>query len=220
MRFAHFLSVFFGFALMASCKPADESLSTSAEKKPAASAGASTVKVKLTTNHGEIVLELDAAKAPITVENFRSYVDKKQYDGTAFHRVIDGFMIQGGGFSLDDGQLVEKPTGPTIRNESNNGLRNLRGTVAMARKPDPDSATAQFFINVNDNSMLDYPNHGGYTVFGKVTKGMEVVDKIKSVSTGTGTLRMRHPSAGQLMSSPAQDIPNSPVLIESAVIVP
>lgn len=220
MRFAPFLSVFFGFAVMASCKPADESSSTASEKKSATPAGAPTVVVKLTTNLGEMVLELDAAKAPITVKNFRSYVEKKQYDGTVFHRIIDGFMIQGGGFALDNGQLVEKPTGPTIRNESNNGLRNLRGTIAMARKPDPDSATAQFFINVNDNSMLDYPNNGGYTVFGKVTKGMDVVDKIKSVSTGTGTLRMRHPSSGQLISSPTQDIPESPVLIESVVIVP
>jgi peptidyl-prolyl cis-trans isomerase A (cyclophilin A) len=137
---------------------------------------------------GDIVLELNAEKAPITVENFLSYVNKKHYDGTVFHRVIDGFMIQGG-FAVTDGKLVEKASGKGIKNESQNGLKNERGTIAMARTNDPDSATAQFFINVVDNAMLNYPSNGGYAVFGKVVEGMDVVDKIKAVKTGVSQLR-------------------------------
>ncbi len=137
------------------------------------------------TSMGDIVLELNAEKAPITVENFLGYVKKKHYDGTAFHRVIDGFMIQGGGFTVKDGMLSEKETGKGIVNESKNGLKNDRGTIAMARTNDPNSATAQFFINVVNNDMLNFPNNNGYAVFGKVTEGMDVVDKIKAVKTGS-----------------------------------
>lgn len=118
-------------------------------------------KVRLKTSLGEIVIELDKEKAPVTVANFLGYVEKKQYDGTIFHRVISNFMIQGGGFALDSGRMVEKPTGKPITNEGQNGLKNDRGTIAMARTSDPDSATAQFFINTKDNAGLNYPSNGG-----------------------------------------------------------
>ena len=141
------------------------------------------MSVLLTTNHGQITLELDADKAPKTVENFLSYVRSGHYDGTIFHRVIDGFMIQGGGFSPD---MRQKPTEDPVENEANNGLSNDRYTIAMARTSDPHSASAQFFINVNDNDFLNYPGSDGwgYCVFGKVTSGTEVVDKIGKVDTG------------------------------------
>jgi peptidyl-prolyl cis-trans isomerase A (cyclophilin A) len=139
--------------------------------------------VVIKTSEGEIRVQLDAEKAPITTKNFLTYVDKKFYDGTIFHRVIDGFMIQGGGLTKD---LDEKTTREPIKNESRNGLQNLRGAIAMARTNDPDSATSQFFINVQNNAGLDYPNNnGGYAVFGHVIAGMDVVDKIKSVPTTT-----------------------------------
>jgi peptidyl-prolyl cis-trans isomerase A (cyclophilin A) len=137
-------------------------------------------KVKLATSAGDIVLELDAAKAPKSVQNFVAYVKAGHYDGTVFHRVIDGFMIQGGGM---DAQLREKPTRAPIPLEAGNGLSNLRGTLAMARTADPNSATAQFFINVVDNRPLDSYG-GGYAVFGRVIAGMDVVDKIRAVPTG------------------------------------
>lgn len=138
--------------------------------------------VIMETSMGNIKIELDAAKAPVTVKNFLEYVDAKFYDGTVFHRVIPTFMIQGGG--LVPG-LKEKKTRAPIRNESANGLSNLRGTLAMARTNDPDSATAQFFINVANNDRLDgSPQRAGYAVFGKVIEGMDVVDKIKAVETG------------------------------------
>jgi peptidyl-prolyl cis-trans isomerase B (cyclophilin B) len=138
--------------------------------------------VILTTNHGKIKLELDAKKAPKTVENFLSYVRSGHYDGTIFHRVIDGFMIQGGGFEPG---MKQKPTNAQIENEAKNGLKNEPYTVAMARTSDPHSASAQFFINIKNNSFLDYPGQDGwgYCVFGKVVEGMDVVDKIKSVKT-------------------------------------
>jgi peptidyl-prolyl cis-trans isomerase A (cyclophilin A) len=167
------------FPLIASCEPAKQA-EKSADKPAVA---AKMVKVRLKTSKGDIVLELDPEKAPITVENFVSYVKKKQYDGTVFHRVINGFMIQGGGFAQEGQALTEKPTGKGIVNEGKNGLKNDRGTIAMARTNDPNSATAQFFINVVDNNMLNFPNNGGYAVFGKVVQGMEVVDKIKAVAT-------------------------------------
>lgn len=140
-------------------------------------------QVVITTNMGTIELELNEEKAPVTVKNFLSYVDSKFYDGLIFHRVIDGFMIQGGGFNE---QMKEKETKAPIKNEAKNGLRNDTGTIAMARTQDPDSATAQFFINVNDNSSLNYPSPDGhgYAVFGKVTSGMHVVNRIKMVKTG------------------------------------
>lgn len=173
-------------------------------------------KVRLKTNLGSIVIELSNEKAPITVANFLGYVNRKHYDGTVFHRVIDGFMIQGGGFAREDKDLVEKPVGPSITNEGKNGLKNVRGSIAMARTSDPDSATSQFFINVADNAMLDFPNNGGYAVFGKVVEGMDVVDKIKSTATGTSILNMRHPASGNKIQMPATDVPKQAVVIQSA----
>jgi len=140
-------------------------------------------KVRLATTLGDIVVELDREKAPKTVENFVQYVKAGHYDGTVFHRVIDNFMIQGGGMKAD---LSEKPTRAPIPLESGNGLANVRGTLAMARTSDPNSATAQFFINLKDNAFLDKANSrdgNGYAVFGKVVSGMDVVDKIKVVAT-------------------------------------
>jgi peptidyl-prolyl cis-trans isomerase A (cyclophilin A) len=136
--------------------------------------------VVIDTSMGEITVQLDAEKAPITTKNFLDYVDEKYYDGTIFHRVIPRFMIQGGGF---DEQLSQKRQGlrAPIRNESGNGLTNMKGTIAMARTPDPNSATSQFFINHKDNAFLDQGD--GYAVFGKVTDGMDVVDKIANVQT-------------------------------------
>ncbi|MCM5679879.1 peptidylprolyl isomerase [Schlegelella sp. S2-27] len=160
--------------------------------------------VKMTTSMGDIVLQLDAAKAPKSVENFLQYVKEGHYDGTVFHRVIDGFMIQGGGFTPD---MNQKPTRAPIPLESRNGLSNLRGTVAMARTMDPNSATAQFFINLKDNAFLDAANSrdgNGYAVFGKVVAGMGVVDKIKSVPT---TSKGMH-----------QNVPAEPVLIKKVTV--
>lgn len=161
--------------------------------------------VTLKTNYGDITLELDEAKAPESVKNFIEYARSGHYNGTVFHRVIDGFMIQGGGFTKD---MDQKPTKAPIKNEAANGLKNKRGTIAMARTSDPNSATAQFFINVSDNDFLDYrgpaPHTIGYAVFGKVSKGMDIVDKIKGVSTGS--------------SGGYQDVPKSPVIIESVEV--
>jgi peptidyl-prolyl cis-trans isomerase B (cyclophilin B) len=138
--------------------------------------------VILTTNHGKIKLELDAEKAPKTVENFLAYVRAGHYDGTIFHRVIDGFMIQGGGFEPG---MKQKPTNDPIENEAKNGLKNEPYTIAMARTSAPHSASAQFFINIKNNGFLDYPGQDGwgYCVFGKVMEGTDVVDKIKAVKT-------------------------------------
>ncbi len=214
------LLAFFLFPILASCQPAER---TTGEEAPAAPAEASPAealhKVRLKTNQGDIVLELDSAKAPVSVKNFLGYVEKKHYDGTVFHRVMDGFMIQGGGFGLEGGNLVEKQTGDGIKNEGQNGLKNDRGTIAMARTNDPDSATAQFFINVADNAGLNFPSNGGYAVFGKVVEGMEVVDKIKAVATGVAPLQMRHPVSGQTMESRQPNVPVVPVVIETATVV-
>ncbi|MEW9580147.1 peptidylprolyl isomerase [Paraburkholderia sp. DGU8] len=162
--------------------------------------------VELHTNHGVIKLELDAEKAPKSVENFLNYVKAGHYDNTVFHRVIDGFMIQGGGFEPG---MKQKPTAEPINNEANNGLKNVNGSVAMARTNDPHSATAQFFINVNDNDFLNHssptPQGWGYAVFGKVVEGMDVVEKIKKVKTGSKGFH--------------QDVPADDVVIEKAVIV-
>lgn len=160
--------------------------------------------VILTTNHGTIKLELDAEKAPKTVENFLAYVNSGHYDGTIFHRVIDGFMIQGGGFEPG---MKQKPTNDPIENEAKNGLKNEPYTVAMARTSSPHSASAQFFINIKNNSFLDYPGQDGwgYCVFGKVVEGMDVVDKIKSVKTTR---------AGMFA-----DVPVENVVIEKAEVV-
>nr|WP_272866933.1 peptidylprolyl isomerase [Halothiobacillus neapolitanus] len=164
--------------------------------------------VKIVTNMGAITVEMDADKAPKTVENFLSYVKSGFYNDTIFHRVIPGFMIQGGGFTPD---FRQKPTQAPIANEANNGLSNRRGTIAMARTSDPNSATAQFFINVADNKFLDYSGPSmrgaGYAVFGHVTSGMDVVDKIVSTPTG---------AAGPF----PQDVPKKTVLIESIKVLP
>ncbi|WP_372940729.1 peptidylprolyl isomerase [Shewanella sp.] len=141
--------------------------------------------VTLHTNFGDITLQLDAEKAPLTVANFMKYVEDGFYDNTIFHRVIDGFMIQGGGFTEDMGQ---KRSNEAVKNEANNGLSNRKGTIAMARTSDPHSATAQFFININDNTFLDFKSETsqgwGYCVFGEVVEGLDVVEKIKAVATG------------------------------------
>ena len=139
-------------------------------------------KVKLTTSMGDVVVELDAEAAPVTVKNFLKYTEENFYNGTIFHRVMPNFMVQGGGFGSD---MAEKPANASIVNEANNGLKNDRGTIAMARTNDPDSATCQFFINHTDNDFLNYggPNGPGYAVFGKVVEGMDVVDEIASVQT-------------------------------------
>jgi|TARA_Y100001934_G_C12069029_1_gene639091 cyclophilin family peptidyl-prolyl cis-trans isomerase len=168
-------------------------------------------KVILSTNHGDITIELNAEKAPITVKNFLKYVDSKYYDGTIFHRVINNFMIQGGGFA-DADPPAQKPTNPPIKNEGKKaGLSNTRGTISMARTNDPNSATSQFFINVVDNSKSLDPggfSPDGYAVFGKVTAGMDVVDKIKAVDTGTGQLKT---SVG---IRPMGDVPKEKVIIK------
>jgi cyclophilin family peptidyl-prolyl cis-trans isomerase len=196
---------------LALCEPAKE-----AEKPVAAK---STQKVRLKTSQGDIVIELNAEKAPITVANFLGYVKKKHYDGTVFHRVMNDFMIQGGGFEVAGGKLVEKPTGAGIKNEGKNGLKNDLGTVAMARTSDPDSATAQFFINVKDNTGLNFPSNGGYAVFGKVVEGMDVVEKIKAVPTGETKLTMLHPATGAKLEMASQDVPKDNVVIVSASIL-
>lgn len=165
---------------------------------------ASAQKVRLATSAGDIVLQLERDKAPKTVDNFLAYVKSGHYAGTVFHRVIPTFMIQGGGMDKD---LVEKKTQPPIALESANGLSNARGAVAMARTSDPNSATAQFFINVQDNAFLDQPNSrdgNGYAVFGKVVEGMDVVDKIRAVPTAN--------------KGPHQNVPVEPVLIKKATL--
>ncbi|WP_374513875.1 peptidylprolyl isomerase [Niveibacterium sp.] len=162
--------------------------------------------IKLHTSLGVITLELDAEKAPKTVKNFIEYVESGHYNGTIFHRVIDGFMVQGGGMTPD---MQQKPTRDTIENEANNGLKNERGTIAMARTQAPHSASAQFFINVADNEFLNYRSSDlqgwGYCVFGKVVEGMDVVDKIRAVKTGRRGF--------------FQDVPNEDVIIERAEVV-
>ena len=160
--------------------------------------------IKLNTSKGDILIELDEEKAPISCANFRKYVEDGHYDGTIFHRVINNFMIQGGGFTPD---MMQKTTREPIENEAKNGLKNEAGTIAMARTMDPHSATAQFFINLSNNSFLDYPGQDGwgYAVFGKVTEGMDVVNAIKGVET---TSKAGH-----------SDVPAETVVIEKVEIV-
>ena len=162
--------------------------------------------VKLHTNHGVITLELDADKAPLTVANFLAYVESGHYNNTVFHRVIDGFMIQGGGFEPG---MTQKPTGEQIKNEADNGLKNERGTVAMARTQDPHSATAQFFINVANNDFLNYRSPDlqgwGYCVFGRVSEGEDVIEAIRKVKTGSSGFH--------------QDVPKEDVIIERVEVV-
>ena len=165
-----------------------------------------TTRVQIKTTYGTMTLELDGEKAPKTVENFLSYINDSFFDGTIFHRVIDNFMIQGGGFESD---MSQKSAGEPIENEADNGLKNDRGTIAMARTMDPHSATAQFFINVRDNDFLNHTGKNmqgwGYTVFGKLVDGESVLDKIRVVETGN--------KAGH------QDVPKEPIVIESVTIV-
>lgn len=165
------------------------------------------VRVRLDTSHGDVLLELDPARAPATVENFLNYVRDGFYDGTVFHRVIPGFMVQGGGFTAE---LQQKPTGAAIRNEADNGLRNTTGSIAMARTADPHSATAQFFINVADNDFLDHRSPDargwGYAVFGRVIEGMQVVERIVAIPT--------------VQRGPLTDLPGETVTIERATIEP
>jgi peptidyl-prolyl cis-trans isomerase B (cyclophilin B) len=163
--------------------------------------------IELHTNHGLIKIQLDADKAPKTVANFISYVENGHYDNTVFHRVIDGFMIQGGGFEPG---MKQKPTDAPVDNEANNGLKNVKGSVAMARTNDPHSATAQFFINVADNDFLNHssptPQGWGYCVFGRVVEGLDVIDAIRKVKTGSKGFH--------------QDVPVDDVVIEKAVVTP
>jgi len=174
-------------------------------------------RVVLETTKGEIVLELNAEKAPKTVANFLQYVDDGFYDGVVFHRVIEDFMVQGGGFALEeDGTIEQKETRGTIENEARNGLKNVRGSIAMARLSDPHSASAQFFINHGDNENLDYPSFDGwgYAVFGKVVEGMDVVDAIAGVETAERMLRAR--AGGQVMERPMENVPVENVVITRA----
>ena len=161
--------------------------------------------VEMKTNQGTVVIELYADKAPKSVSNFLKYIQDGFYNGTVFHRVIDGFMIQGGGFTPD---MKQKETRAPIENEAKNGLKNAVGTLAMARTSDPHSATAQFFINLVDNVALDYPSRDGwgYAVFGKVTQGIDVVQKVAKVKTGN--------------AGPFQNVPSTPVVIESVKLLP
>ena len=172
-------------------------------------------KVLLETNQGDITIELNEEKAPITVKNFISYVEKKFYDNTIFHRIIDGFMIQGGGFSNEEMPAQKKPDDPIKNEGKKSGLSNVRGSIAMARTNDPHSATSQFFINVVDNKNLDPGGFSadGYAVFGKVTKGMDVVDKIKSVKTGSTPLKTLR-GVGAM-----RDVPLKKVIIKSAKLL-
>ncbi len=198
----------------APAKPAAKAPAKTAPAKPKAADAPATEadktasKVLIKTNLGDMTVELYPDKAPKTVENFLAYVNGKFYDGTIFHRVIDNFMIQGGGFTPE---LRQKATRPAIPNEAKNGLSNTRGTLAMARTGDPNSATAQFFINVVDNARLDYTSDAngstwGYCVFGKVVSGLDVVDKIKAVPTG---------AQGPFKS----DVPTTPVVIEKISVI-
>ena len=172
-------------------------------------------KVLLETNHGDITVELNEEKAPITVKNFISYVEKKFYDNTIFHRIIDGFMIQGGGFSNEEMPAQKKPDDPIKNEGKKSGLSNIRGSIAMARTNDPHSATSQFFINVVDNKNLDPGGFSadGYAVFGKVTKGMDVVDKIKSVKTVSTPLK----TLGGVGAM--RDVPVKKVIIKSVKLL-
>jgi len=197
----------------APAKPAAKAPAKAAPAKPKAEPAVSEAdktasKVLIKTNLGDMTVELYPDKAPKSVENFLAYVNGKFYDGTIFHRVIDNFMIQGGGFTPE---LRQKATRPAIANEAKNGLSNTRGTLAMARTGDPNSATAQFFINVVDNPRLDFTSEAngstwGYCVFGKVISGLDVVDKIKAVPTG---------AQGPFKS----DVPTTPVVIEKISVI-
>ena len=168
-------------------------------------AALATPTIEMQTSMGKIVIDLDSEKAPRSVQNFLQYVNEGFYNGTVFHRVIPDFMIQGGGFTVD---MEQKPTPRKVENEARNGLKNDRGTLAMARTADPNSASSQFFINHRDNASLNYPSPdgAGYAVFGKVTQGMDVVDRIARVATGNRSMH--------------QNVPLEPVIIQSVKIIP
>lgn len=202
------------FSLFLMCGLATTAVAASKTQKKAAKLAPSVVIME--TNLGTIEIELNGKAAPKTVKNFLAYVDSKFYDNTVFHRVISNFMIQGGGFEVKGKTLTQKKTEKPIVNEAKNGLLNARGTIAMARTSDPDSATSQFFINVVDNKALDYPNPDGhgYAVFGKVVVGMDVVDKIKAVKTHQGLLSSRLPN-GTYRESPARDVPVQSVILKT-----
>jgi cyclophilin family peptidyl-prolyl cis-trans isomerase len=176
------------------------------KKKAAADTGSKHPKVQIKTSMGDITVELDREKAPVSVKNFLAYVDKKHYDNTIFHRVISSFMVQGGEY---DKGMKDKPCGEPIKNEAGNGLKNLEGTIAMARTNVVDSATCQFFLNSKDNAFLDHrdetPQGFGYAVFGKVTNGLDIVHKIEHVATGS--------------KEGMADVPNDPVIIKSVRVL-
>ncbi len=195
-----FLKIFLGSLLLSTAAHADTGSETAS--------AADNVIVHMQTSKGEIVLELDRHKAPVTVNNFVEYANAGFYDGTLFHRVIPGFMIQGGGFGPG---MVKKPTHAPIKNESRNGLHNSVGTIAMARTRNPDSATSQFFINTGNNAALDYPSQGGYCVFGKVVKGMDVVKAIENSPRG---------KRGMYGDVPKQDIVIEKVTVEQPAAAP
>jgi len=195
--------------------PAEEAAAAAASVPAPAAA----IVVEMKTSMGSITLQLDPEKAPVTVANFLRYAAAGHYDGTVFHRVVSGYMIQGGGFEKEGDQLVERPTQAPIKNEAGNGLRNLEGAIAMARTDVPDTATAQFFINCKDNEMLDQsPASAGYAVFGRVTKGLEIVSQINAVQTGVREV-MGRLGNGQLRPMPLKSVPVSDVVVESVRVV-
>lgn len=207
--------------MLAGCGQKKEETSKSAQSTEENAVDVTTlkspIKVTMETSMGDIVLELYPDKAPVSVQNFIDYVQADFYDNTIFHRVIEGFMIQGGGF---DKEGASKETRDPIENEADNGLKNERGTIAYARTNEVNSATSQFFINHRDNPNLDFrsptPSGYGYAVFGKVVDGMDVVDKIASVPTTTKNLSIRH--QGQLYEQPRQNVPTKPVVIKDVHI--
>ncbi len=205
MRHAVFLPTLLAISVSA-CAAQKESKTEATTPAQPTAAVSSMPRVSLNTTMGKIVVELNPAKAPLSSANFIEYVNSGHYNGTIFHRVIDNFMIQGGGF---DQNMQQKPTRATIQNEANNGLKNTRGTLAMARTGAPHSASAQFFINVNDNDFLNYSGQTqqgwGYAVFGRVVEGMDVIDKMKVVQT--------HNSAGH------QNVPTAPIVIKQAILL-
>jgi len=212
MMFKKFFTIIIALVILVSLSYSQEKQSSAKFEKPKSEKGNPVVIMK--TSLGTIKIELFHDKAPISVKNFISYVDEKYYDNTVFHRVIKGFMIQGGGFTATD-PIKQKSTKAPIKNESDNGLKNDRGTIAMARTQDPNSATSQFFINVLDNNSLNRgaadPN--GYAVFGKVIEGMDVVDKIRDVQTGNAPAIAR--GGNQEMSTTFQNVPVTKVIVES-----
>ncbi len=200
-----FIISLLAMSLMA-CHAADRATESNKTTQSHGDKMAANPKIKIETTLGDITLELDATKAPTSTENFLSYVKEGHYDGTIYHRVIPNFMVQGGGMNPD---MSEKESKAPIKNEANNGLKNLRGTVAMARTNDPHSASSQFFINVKDNAFLDHKSEDmqgwGYAVFGKVVEGMDIVDKIEKVETGTTGFH--------------QDVPKDAVILNKVTVV-